>query len=336
VSAAQLWIALTAAEMDACCCRWLRKQAKLLAKQKLSSQQRAMLELLGVRLRVPKQLVLRTAQLQALNGTERRQLRKRWKLQDNFKHQAQRQQRQRQLQELLQQRQQQRRVEQRRERLLQQAAAAAVDQTGGVQGGQQVAGEGHVQRALVDIAVQQMRAVQQLSAQASSQQQHAQPTQQRRSTSPAHRAQQQQQQLLPQGLPKQQQQPVQLSGQPVAAVDAAVHDGQVAAVPAGSQATLQQQSSTHDAAVQPKRQLAQQQQQQQQQQERKHAVVVPTDLPVQDGLDMQEQQQQQQQQQQGRVLKAEAGALLFQPNRRCNKVKKRSRQEKWLAAADDS
>lgn len=59
---------LVCAVADVCCCitrcRWLRKQARLLAKQKLSAQQRAMLQQLGVCLTVPKRIVQRTAQLQ--------------------------------------------------------------------------------------------------------------------------------------------------------------------------------------------------------------------------------------------------------------------------------
>ncbi|KAF8067197.1 hypothetical protein HT031_002244 [Scenedesmus sp. PABB004] len=62
--------------------RWLDRQARLLAKRKLSEQRRAMLAQLGVTLRVPRRLLARTAALQGLNGTERRQLRKRWRAAD--------------------------------------------------------------------------------------------------------------------------------------------------------------------------------------------------------------------------------------------------------------
>jgi hypothetical protein len=51
----------------------------MLAKQRLSPVRHAMLAQLDVTLRVPRRLIVRTARLQALNGPERRMLRKRWK-----------------------------------------------------------------------------------------------------------------------------------------------------------------------------------------------------------------------------------------------------------------
>jgi hypothetical protein len=82
--------------VDACCdaiSRWLNKQGRLLAKQKLSGHKVAMLQLLEVTLRLPKRVVHRTAQLQAMNGPERRKLRKKWKQLDAAAAQQEHQQR---------------------------------------------------------------------------------------------------------------------------------------------------------------------------------------------------------------------------------------------------
>ncbi|KAF6255405.1 hypothetical protein COO60DRAFT_217099 [Scenedesmus sp. NREL 46B-D3] len=98
--------------------RWLSKQGRLLAKQKLNGQKVAMLQLLEVTLRLPKRLVHRTAQLQALNGPERRKLRKKWKQLDAT---AAEQEQQRRRQEWQQQREverQQQLVADRRQALL--------------------------------------------------------------------------------------------------------------------------------------------------------------------------------------------------------------------------
>lgn len=112
--------------------RWLGKQSQLLAKQRLSSQKRAMLQQLGVTLTIPKRLVQRTAALQALNGPERRKLRKKWKLEDRLAAEARWEQHQAALQEQQAAERQQRQLQQRRQELQRQAALqAAQEQQGG-------------------------------------------------------------------------------------------------------------------------------------------------------------------------------------------------------------
>jgi hypothetical protein len=60
----------------------------------------------------------------------------------------------------------------------------------------------------------------------------------------------------------------------------------------------------------------------------------PHEPPVQPARPQQQQQLEPQQQQVRQMPGVEAGALLFQPNRRRKKVGRRSRQERWLAEAD--
>lgn len=59
--------------------RWLRRQGKLLAKEKLSSHRREMLRALGVDLMVREDWVQRYSRLRALNGHERKLERRRWR-----------------------------------------------------------------------------------------------------------------------------------------------------------------------------------------------------------------------------------------------------------------
>jgi hypothetical protein len=77
-----------------------------------------MLQLLEVTLRVPKRLVHRAAQLQALNGPERRKLRKKWKQLDAAAAEQQRQQRRQEWQQQQEQERQQQLVVSRRLALL--------------------------------------------------------------------------------------------------------------------------------------------------------------------------------------------------------------------------
>lgn len=60
-------------------CRWLQRQGRLLAKQKLPSQRRAMLAGIGVTLRLSRRVVVRHAALRGLNAHERRLARRRWR-----------------------------------------------------------------------------------------------------------------------------------------------------------------------------------------------------------------------------------------------------------------
>jgi hypothetical protein len=294
----------------------LRRQAKLLARQKLSSQQRAMLQQLGVRLTVPKQLVQRTALLQATNGTERRQLRKKWKLQDNMAHEARRTQQQQELQQLLEQRRQQRQVEQRRQRLLQQAAAAAASPKAA--GPRQ-----QMQQELVSIVVQQVQSVQQLSSKRMPPQPPQPPPQQQQQEGSKTVASQQAG-THHQELPELQQQEIipqpsqELPGT-VAAAAVFPKDG-----PPGEAGHHSCEAAGHQLSAR----LPQLQPLQQQQQQGKAAGLVQQQQPQQQqgtaaGLG-------QQQQHQPQVLLKEAGALLFRPNRRSRKVCNRSRQERWL------
>ncbi|KAI8462343.1 MAG: hypothetical protein J3K34DRAFT_527814 [Monoraphidium minutum] len=59
--------------------RWLQRQAKLFAKQRLPEARRRMLEAIGVTLRVPRRAVARCAALRGLNVHERRLQRRRWR-----------------------------------------------------------------------------------------------------------------------------------------------------------------------------------------------------------------------------------------------------------------
>ncbi|KAF5830908.1 hypothetical protein DUNSADRAFT_13897 [Dunaliella salina] len=59
--------------------RWLRRQAQLLAKAKLSQQQLEMLSRVGVVLEVPAHQVEQYTQLQGLNAHERKKLRRTWR-----------------------------------------------------------------------------------------------------------------------------------------------------------------------------------------------------------------------------------------------------------------
>jgi hypothetical protein len=298
----------------------LRRQAKLLARQKLSSQQRAMLQQLGVRLTVPKQLVQRTALLQATNGTERRQLRKKWKLQDNMEHEARRTQQQQELQQLLEQRRQQRQVEQRRQRLLQRAAAAAASPQVGAPGQQ-------MQQELVSIVVQQVQSVQQLSSQRMpSRQQQQQQLQHEGNGSVAAQPADTQHQTAIQ-LPQQDtlQQPLQLSLQQQELPGIGVTAARLPINRTSDECQHVDEAAGH--------QLTTRQPRLQPQQLQRQGVAA--------GLVQQQQQQQQndiaavgQQQQQPQVLLREAGALLFRPNRRSRKVRNTSRQERWLAPSD--
>lgn len=250
--------------------------------------------------------------LQALNGPERRKLRKKWKLQDNEQHEAARKQRQQELQTLLTQRRQQRETEQRRLRFMQQAVLGAAQKGAGPPLGsssrtvqESVGYQAGVQAELVSIAVQQLQMVHQLSMQpqpeTQQQPQHPAGAQHAAPASAAAR-----QHLLPQEAL------VQAADLPGCAdfVDSAMHQQTQPQQPSQQQ-VQRQPGDLHQSPVQPARQPQQQQ------------------------LEPQQQQQLEPQQQQVRQMPGvEAGALLFQPNRRRKKVGRRSRQERWLAEAD--
>lgn len=88
--------------------RWLHRQAKLLAKEKLSEKRKRMLAKLGVTLRLPKELLHQYAVLRALNGHERKLARRRFK-----------QKRLQRLEAVLQQRQRTRQQEEHEQRRIQ-------------------------------------------------------------------------------------------------------------------------------------------------------------------------------------------------------------------------
>jgi hypothetical protein len=287
-------------------CRWLNKQGRLLAKQKLSGQKVAMLQLLGVTLRLPKRLVHRTAQLQAMNGPERRKLRKKWKKLDAAAAAQGHQQRRQQWRQQREVDRQQQLVANRRLELL-----------SSVQGMSQL-------DEPTQFFLQQQRQLQQSvpdlqrrvpSVPDMQRQQHFIPDLQQQ--------QQQQQQSMP-DLPRQQQPVPNLQRQqqqsPVA-VDA----GQEADVEPGGQ-----QPSKHNVqqVLQPAATVVPQQQRQQPSQHQAQQVVEQAVGPQQPGeLPVLQQQQQQQQQQQ---RQHQHDTVFYQRNWRCKKARQKTRQEKWL------